>query len=171
MRTELELQTCIYATHASFDKTGMPAPYSLDLRWRSVWLFLVPQMSPAEISQYLCVSQRTVQRYISMFEQTGDVKPITQRHGPPKLLGEFEQLLLLRMISENVGIYLHEIQEKIQAIFGVAVSLSTLCRTLKFMGCTRQVCQRIALQRSYECRARFMAEISIYDPHNYVDMD
>ena len=95
-------------------------------------------MSPSEISQYLCVSQRTVQRYISMFEQTGDVKPITQRHGPPKLLGEFEQLLLLRMISENVGIYLHEIQEKIQAMFGVAVSLSTLCRTLKFMGCTNK---------------------------------
>lgn len=94
-----------------------------------------------------------------MFEQTGDVPSKNQRHGPPKLLGEFEQLLILRMISENVGIYLYEVQEKLLAMFGITVSVSTLCRTLKFMGCTRQVIQHIALQRSDKCRARFMAEI------------
>ena len=53
---------------------------------------------------------------------------------------------------------------KLEAIFGVTVSLSTLCRTLKYMGCTRQVVQLIALQRSDECRAKFMGEISVFDP-------
>lgn len=32
------------------------------------------------------------------------------------------------------------------------------------MGCTRQVIQRIALQRSDEKRAKFMSEVSAYDP-------
>ena len=32
------------------------------------------------------------------------------------------------------------------------------------MGCTRQVLQHIALQRDEEQRARFMAEVSVYDP-------
>ena len=47
---------------------GMPPPFSLDFRWRSVWLYLVPQMSPEEISQCLSISQRTVQWYIRKFE-------------------------------------------------------------------------------------------------------
>ena len=32
------------------------------------------------------------------------------------------------------------------------------------MGCTRQVMRRVAIQRSDTLRARFMAEVSIYDP-------
>ena len=43
-----------------------------------------------------------------MFEQIGKVKPKKQRHGPPKLLGDFEPLALLRIIIfESTGIYLH----------------------------------------------------------------
>lgn len=98
-----------------------------------------------------------------MFEQTGDIQPRRQRHGPPMLLGDYEQLVLLRIIGENTGIYLSEIQAKLQLRFGVKVSAATICRTLKFMGCTRQVTQHVALQRSDECRARFMAEVSVYD--------
>ena len=103
-----------------------------------------------------------------MFEQTGDVQPRQQSHGSQRLLGEFEQL---RMISENVGIYMQEVQDKLEAMFGVTVSLSTLCRTLKYMGCTRQVVQLIALQRSDECRAKFMGEISVFDPSMLVWLD
>lgn len=48
------------------------------------------------VGQLVCVSERTVRRYITLFEQTGDVQPESQSHGPPKLLGDFEQLILLR---------------------------------------------------------------------------
>ena len=78
-----------------------------------------------------------VHRYV--FEQTSEVEPRKQHHGPPKLLGDFEQLVLLRIICENTGMYLHEIQAKLLAAFGVTVSVPTICRTLKLMGCTRQV--------------------------------
>ena len=60
-----------------------------------------------------------------MFEQTGEVEPKKQHHGPPKLLGDFEQVVLLRIIIfESAGIYLHEIQAKLLAAFGVIVSVA-----------------------------------------------
>ena len=68
---------------------------------------------------------------MSSFQRTGDVKPVSQRHGPRKLLGDFEQLVLLRLIMNNPGIYLHEIQSKWLARFGVNVSAATFCKTLE----------------------------------------
>ena len=58
-----------------------------------------------------------------------------------------------------------------EARFGVSVSPATLCRTLKHMECTRQVIRRIALQRNDEMRAKFMAEVSVYDPSLLVWVD
>lgn len=115
-------------------------------------------------SRYRNTSQSSVYRYIELFEYTCDVKPKSYRHGPPKLLGDMGQLLLLKLILNNPGIYLSEIREKLLSTFGVNVNISTICRTLKFMGCTRQVIQRVALQRSDTKRAKFMAEVSMYDP-------
>ena len=117
-----------------------------------------------EISQYLAISPSSVYRYITLFEQTGDVKPKSYRHGPPKLLGDMEQLFLLRMILTYPCIFLSEMRAKLISKFGVSMDIATICRTLKFMGCTRQVIRRIALQRSEEMRAKFMAEVSMYDP-------
>ena len=86
-------------------------------------------------------------------------------------MGDFEQLVLLRIICENTGMYLHEIQAKLLAAFGVTVSVPTLCRTLKFMGCTQQVIQHIAVQRSDDLRAKFMAEVAVYDPSVLIWVD
>ena len=87
----------------------MPTPYSLDLQfacWRVVGFYIAHHLSAAEISQQPCISERTVRRYIDMFEQTGEVEPKKQHHGPPKQLGDFEQLVLLRITFESTGIYL-----------------------------------------------------------------
>ena len=50
----------------------------------------------------------SVYRYITLFERTGNVKPKSYRHWPPKLLGAMEQLFLLRVILTYPGIYLSE---------------------------------------------------------------
>ena len=100
-----------------------------------------------------------------MFQQTGDVEPIQHKHGPLRLRGDFEQLTLLQIILQNRGIYLGEIQTKLRDIFGVLVSVSTICKTLKHMGCTRQAMCHVAEQRE------FMADISIYDPSMLMWMD
>ena len=149
----------------------MPPPFSTDLRWRIVWQVIVLHTSPDEVAEQFCVSTRSVNRFVAQFEQSGDVTPKVGHNGPQRLLGEEEQLLLLRLILENPGIYLRELQYKLLSITGVNVSAPTVCRTLRYMGCSRQKIQYIALQRSDACRARFMAEISMYDPVMLVWVD
>ena len=104
----------------------MPNAYSLDLRWRVVWLDLVHGSTPAEIAQLLCISKKTVRRYLRMFKTTGEVKPAPQQCGPQPLMGDFEQIQLLRYIFEDPTAYLHEIQRKLFHLFGVNVSPSTI---------------------------------------------
>ena len=103
-------------------------------------------------------------------QQTGDVTLRTQRHGPEKLLGEFEQIVLLQLISDNVGIYLHELQ-KFYRRFGVCVSVPTKCRTLKNTDCSRRVIRHVALQRSDKLQDEFMADMSLYDPDMFIWID
>ena len=57
------------------------------------------------ISYNLCVSERTIPAAV-----TGDVQPKKQQHGPSKLLGDYEQLVLLRIILENTGIMVKHLQ-------------------------------------------------------------
>lgn len=134
----------------------MAPPYSTDLRWRIVWAVLALHMSPDDAGKLFNVSSRTVTRYVDLFQHTGDVVPAQRRYGPYPLMGSYEQIVLLRMILEHPGIYLSEIQVKLFEMFGVDVSAPTICRTLKAMGCSRQKIQYVALQRSEECRARYI---------------
>ncbi len=149
----------------------MPKAYSLDLRWRIVWCYLAYQISPTQLADVFCLSERTVRRYIDKFYHTGDVEPKQGGQGPMKLLGDYEQLVILQMILERPGIYLLELQNKLFLKFGVPVSVPTICRTLRFMGCTRQSMHHVAIQRSDILRARFMAEISIYDLEMLIWLD
>ena len=56
----------------------MPAPFSEDLRWQVIWFIVhVLQHSVADASFFLGVSERTVERHISKFLVTGDVKSET----------------------------------------------------------------------------------------------
>ena len=103
-----------------------------------MWIYTVNNITIEEISQLLCVSKSTVYRYLEKFECIGDVRPKSHHHGPNRLLGELEQVLLLRIILSNPGIYLSEVQSMIFSKFGRNISLSTICRTLKYMGCTVQ---------------------------------
>ena len=149
----------------------MPPPYSLDLRWRIIWLSLTTSHTPATISRLFTVSERTVWRYLSLFNLKGDVQVAERRDGPICLMGDFEQLILLRLILENPGVYLHELQVELFHKFGVPISIPTICRTLKSMGCTRQAMHRVALQRSDAARAEFMSVVSVYDPNMLVWLD
>ena len=148
----------------------MPLPYSTDLRHRIVWLSVVHNASPTAISRLLHVYSITVTRYVELFNRTGDVLPRAHCNGPRRLLSQHEQLVLLRLTLESPGIYLYEVQRDLLD-HGIDVGTSTICRTLRYMGCSRQRIQRIALQRSDECRARFMADISMYDPSMLVWID
>ena len=77
------------------------------------------KMQLARIAEITCVSERTVRWYLHLFHTTGDVQPIKGYYGRQPLFGDYEQLTLLRLILENTGIFLHEIQEKLHEEFGV----------------------------------------------------
>ena len=142
----------------------MPTPYTLELRWRVVRLNLVHGFSSHEVSELLCLSERTVRRYLTLFHQMGDVKPVSRRNGAQRLLVDLEQPRLLQIVLRNPGIYLHKFQLQLQEAYGVKIHVSTIYRTLKFMGCTRQVIRHVALQRSEVARAKFMAKVLVYVP-------
>jgi len=148
----------------------MPISYSVDLRWRIIWMVLVKKKGIDEVSELCCISKQTIRRYIRKFKQTGEVKPSDYRHGPCKMLNNHEQLALLRII-QYPGLYLHEIQSRLLNDVGKSVSIATICQTLQYMGCTRQAMKHVASQRSDEERARYMAEISMYDPTMIIWID
>ena len=60
----------------------MAPPYSVDLRWRIVWLCLFHHKSKHEIATLLHVSTRPVERYIQLFLSTGDVAQKPKKNGP-----------------------------------------------------------------------------------------
>ena len=149
----------------------MAPPYSTDFRWRIVWLRIVHNMSAVSISSLMNLSERTVRRYETQFYQTGDILPKEHRNGPERLLDDFGQIILVRILAENPTIYLYEIQEELESVFGVSVSVSTICKTLKWIGFTRKKIHHIAIQQSELLRAEFMAMISVYNPEMIVWVD
>lgn len=136
-----------------------------------MWRYLAHHSAISELADTFCVCERSVRRYIDNFYQTGDIEPKIGGHGPKKILGGYEQLVLLRLILDRPGIYLIELQMSLFNKFGVLVSLPTVCRTLRFMGCTRQSMHHVAIQRSDMLRARFMAEVAMYDPSMLLWLD
>ena len=96
----------------------------------------VQSRSDRDLATTIAISPSFIYKYITLFEQTGDLKPKSYRHGPPKLLGDMEQLFPLRVLLSQPGVYLGEIHAKLVAKYGVPVDVST---TLKYMGCTRKL--------------------------------
>ena len=149
----------------------MPKSYSEDLRWRAVWLHLIRRLSYAEIAEVLFMCEKSVKRYIDMFNSTGSVAPTKQNNGPQRLLSEDEQLIVVQSVIHQPGVYLHEVQNVLFCATGKHVDVSTICRTLSRLGFTRQKLQVVALQRSEELRLKFMAEISAFDPNTLLWID
>ena len=61
--------------------------------------------------------------------------------------------------------YLVELQKKLFDASGTWVHESTICRTIHRIGFSRKKLQHIAYGRSEDLRAKFIADISIFDPH------
>lgn len=80
-------------------------------------IYFSPSHCYGYLTATLCLTGLYTGIYIHLFQQTGDVEPIKQRHGPPKQLGDFEQLALLRIILQHTGIY------ESKSMFGVLVLL------------------------------------------------
>ena len=107
----------------------MPNPYSVDLRWRAVWLAVIRGMNCAEIASTLFMSEKSVHRYISLFQTTGYVDPKKHASGPERILTDFEQCTVLQTLIHRPTSYIYEVQRDLFEVTGVWVSESTICRT------------------------------------------
>ena len=97
---------------------------------------------------------------------TGEVNAELQRHGPSRKLSDFEELILVNLVLERPGIYLHELQCELVMITGTEVSCS-----VKRLGLTRQKIHHVALQRNEETKGEFMAEMLTYEPEMFLWVD
>ena len=104
----------------------------------------------------LNVDKSTVCRVVARFDSTGDVQkaehPRGQSHYLQKLT-EIDQFLIMEVVMDQPGVYLHEIQHYLRR--QELVYLSSICNFLHKQGFTRQKMVRVAIQRSDKLRAKF----------------
>ena len=117
------------------------------------------------------VSPSTVERLVYRYKRTGDVRSVQEKHGPDTKLSEQEELIVLQFFLDKPGIYLKELQKELHDATGTWTDCSTLCRTAKRLGLTRQKMKRVAIRRSDILRAQYMAEMSAFDPDMLVFID
>ena len=146
--------------------------YSEDLRWRMVWQREVLQHGYDIIGSNLGVDRSTVIRNVALFRATGTVsKKKYPKERAARELTTPAQLFVLNLVVQRPGIYLHEIQEELEASLMVTVSLSTICRFLQTSGFTRQRLCTIALQQDRFLREQFILDISVYSPEMLIFVD
>ena len=147
-------------------------PYSADLRWRIVWQRLAKGLTFQSIAQNLSISTATASNIFKLFQATGEVDP----KSPPKRddlrkLDEYHELYIIGLIFECPNLQLQEIAYKVEEITGTVVSTSTLCRLLGRHGFTRKKVQVVALQRSLDLRALYVASIFTFSRDMFVWID
>lgn len=151
---------------------GRTSAYSEDLRWRIIWHREALRLGNQVIAQNLGVDKSTVIRTLELFHATGSV---TKRSYPKerafRKLTKPCTLLILNLVLQRPGIYLHEIQRELKDLLLLNVSTSTICRFLHENGFTRQRLRTFALQQDAFLREQFMADVSVYSSEMFVFVD
>ena len=105
--------------------------YSNDLRWKMIYQREGLCFPFHRIADNLNVDISTVKRICKIFKQTGNVnKKRYPKEKSSRKITKVVQFYILNLILSNPGIYLHEIQLKIQEELYVTVACSTICRFL-----------------------------------------
>ena len=124
------------------------------------------------VSQNLGVSVSTVCRIGKLFETTGNVQQ--GEHGDRetgKVLTTYDQFLVMELVLDRPGIYLHEVCQELQQTTGTEVSEATICKLFQKCGFTHTKIQHVALQCSEERRVQFRSEMQLYNKDMLVFVD
>ena len=147
-------------------------PYSTDLRWRIVWQRLAKGLTFQNIAQNLSISTATASNIFKLFQATGEVDPKRPpRRDDLRKLDEYHELYIIGLIFECPNLQLQEIAYKVEEITGTVVSTSTLCRLLGRHGFSHKKIQSVALQRSLDLRALYVASIFTFNRDMFVWID
>ena len=78
--------------------------------------------------------------------------------------------MVVQWLLENPGIYLDELQLKLQQFTGIFISL-TIFKTIRQLGLTRKMIRYIVHCQDELRRCKFMEEISYLNPDMFIWMD
>ena len=138
--------------------------YSDDLRWRMVWLC---DGLGYTYTRALKVLELTDQRFL--FHTTGSVcKKKYPKEKAFRKLSTPAQLLILSLVVNKPGIYLHEIQEDLHNMLLFDVDLSTICRFIHNSGFTHQNLCLVAKQRDEFICQKYIIDVSLYASEMFV---
>lgn len=116
----------------------MPKEYSEDLRWRVVYLY-TDGLSIIDIANTLYISKSSVARIINIYEKWACVaNPFKGIPGRRKLFSRGDMYILQSLIREKVNWYLDELACEMENLTGKRASISTLWRSLNYLGITRK---------------------------------
>ena len=92
-----------------------------------------------KIAQNLNVAVSTVHCIYRLFEESGTVDPLSPRKRLDcRRLDLRSELYVVGVILKNPSMYLGELRLEVMQVFGIEISPSTVCRTLKRYGLTRK---------------------------------
>lgn len=130
----------------------MPAPYSVDLRWRIVRACEQGNESQREVAELFQVSRATVENILRLYRRTGDVIPREHAHaGPPIRVDAAGRERIRQWIEEQPDLTLAELRERFERSTGMQASLPTMCRILKALGLRRK--KRVSMPQNGTQRA------------------
>ena len=129
------------------------------------------QLSFCAIATNLSISVCMLYNTYKLFEATGEVNPTKPSREEMRSVNGREELLIVGLLFDNPSLYLSEICQRVTEVIGVKVSLSTVCRIIRRHGLTSKKVQQVALQRSVEFRAKFLAEVQLYSKEQLVWID
>jgi transposase len=116
----------------------MPREFSEDLRWRIVYLY-IDGSSIIDIANILYISKSTVARIINIYEKWACVtNPFKGVSGRRKLFSRNDMYILKSLIKNKVNWYLDELTYEMENLTGKRASISTLWRSLHYLGITRK---------------------------------
>ena len=151
---------------------GRTAPYANDLRWRVVWQRIALELPFRTVARNLNLSVGTAYNIFKRFQDTGEVdpRPATRRESLCKL-DSHHKLYVIGLIIASPDLHLSELVSKVYETTGTTVHVSTICRLLADHGFTRKRIQHVALQRTMELRAAFMASVYLFSKDMFVWID
>jgi transposase len=116
----------------------MPQEFSEDLCWRVIYLH-IDGFSTVDISNTLYVSKGFVNKIKKRYNLWACVKnPFKGIPGRRKLFSRADMAELRNLITEKVDWYLDELVYKMECLTGKRASISTLWRSLQYLGITRK---------------------------------
>ena len=110
--------------------------YSLDLRQRIVAAVERGRGTKREIAKFFNVHESFIYKLLSQKRAQGHLAPLPHGGGAKAKLSESQRLVLADLVAATPAATLAELAQQVKQKTGVAVSPSTLCRSLQALGLT-----------------------------------